>query len=239
MADGMPLSNSAGVDTFAKICGTGSLLSQRELIARGIPSPRTGPGSPAALLRTDNFVFFFVGAFRFPGTKCGFLFKASLEEERRGDSLASPFDSGGLLDHHRPPSGENPRTFLERHEMSVPDYRRFLELVLDRLFADPWHYLTGTGPAREGPVRLVTVDADARRWTFEVRVERDVRIRFHLQAIFMPQIVSNYASVQQMIYWCGQNNVDIVLYHAPRATSSDCFDRMKMHCIGYIRRMLA
>ena len=184
-------------------------------------------------------MFLFAGPFRFPETECGFLFKVSLEVDRSADCVATPFDSGGLLEHHRPPDDEDPKAFLDRHEMSVPEYRGFLELVLNRLFAEPWDYLTGTDPVREGPVRFLGGDADQRRWTFEVRVEREVPVRPHLQALFFSTAATRHAPVQEMISWSRENNVDIVQYDSPRGTIGESFKVMDAQCVHYMRAHLA
>lgn len=238
LAAELPLSHGTGVAPFAAICESGSLLSARELDARGIkPLDRAAP-CVEVTLGTDDAVFLFAGPFRLAEVECGLLFRATLADGRAADSAASPFDSGGLIHHHCPPDGEDCQAFLARHELPVPDYREYLEIVLHRLFLDPWHYVDGVAPVREGPVRLVCRDADCRRWTFEVRVEREVPIQAHLQAVFCSRsTVGNYGSVQKMLHWCDAHRVDIVVYPTPRTAAAAGHEELKLQSIQYIRKL--
>jgi hypothetical protein len=69
------------------------------------------------VLGTAGSVFFFVSPFRYPNTGCGLLFASTLELLHTDDGVASPFDSGGLLDvFTRSDMTESPREFLSRHE---------------------------------------------------------------------------------------------------------------------------
>ena len=237
LASGMPLSHATGLDPFEKICGSGSLLS---LARRHAVEPLDWSDHPVEVrMNTRDCVFLFAGPFRYPCvTACGFLFKPGLENARAADGAASPFDSGGLVNHHRPPDNEDPLAFLQRHEMPIPDYRRYFMLVLDLLFEDPLHYLEGRDPVRPGPVRLEVGDSDARRWTFEVRLRDELPIRPALQALFVSKTAAGMSSVVETCSWCRANGVDIVRYASPRGRDRDNFVTMQRKSIAYIRRRL-
>jgi len=233
LADHMPLAHATGTDTFAKICQFGALLSLTRL--DGVKPLDWSRHPVETQLETRDCVFLFAGPFRYPSTSCGFLFRPELAEARTAEGSASPFDSGGLVDHHRPPGGEGPLDFLRRHEMPIPQYRQFHLLVLDLLFDDPWHYVDGVNPIRQGPVRLAPAESDARRWTFEIRLKEELPIRPHLQAVFIPKFANAYDSVENTLSWCRVSGVDIIEYPGLRGSDEFNFELMKRKCQAYIR----
>ena len=249
MASKMPLANSASRKSFAAICGSGSLLSKRQL---AIPGNPVDPACAEAKLGTDDCVFLFVGPFRYLDTECGFLFKAELADSRHDVATATPFDSGGLLHHHAPLNDVSPEECFACHELPVPQYRTYHALVLDRLFDDPWDYLDGIPSASANPIRLDRTGADARSWTFELRVRSHVPIRTHLQAVFistsvisevdaarpLPPTGVGIQHVGEMLEWCGDNNVDIEVYPAPTARDPDGFMAMQNKSVTYIRELI-
>jgi hypothetical protein len=106
---------------LSAICASGYLSSPVRL---GRPLP---PKCPEVILGTAGSVFFYLSPFRYPNTGCGLLFAHSLELEHKDDGLATPFDSGGLLKNltrHNP--AESPQDFLARHELPIPEHRRYL-----------------------------------------------------------------------------------------------------------------
>ena len=238
LANGLPLAHSRPSGEFAVICRSGRLLSKQELDRIGIK--RIDPAKPPVEMAvgTLDSIFLFAGPFRYPDTECGFLFSAAMETDATLACAANPFDSGGLVRHHCPPDGEAPIGFLARHELPAPGYRRLLARNLDRLFTDPWHYVDGTGPSREGPVRLVSINADQRRWTFEVRVTKEMTLRTHLQAIFASAAASEGEDVQKMIYWCETNGVDVQLDATPLGSTPWGFEQLKNKCAEYLQRKL-
>ncbi len=237
LADRMPLAHATGADTFAKICQSGTILSLTRLAAI---VPLDWSDHPIETqLETQDCVFLFAGPFRYPDTSCGFLFRPELAEARTGDGAASPFDSGGLANHHRPPGGEAPLDFMRRHEMPIPQYRQYHLLVLDLLFDDPWHYVDCVNPVHQGPVQLAPADSDARQWAFEIRLRDELPIRPHLQAVFSPVFASESDSVVETLYWCDTNGVDIIEYPGLRGSDEFNFELMKRKCEAYIRSVLA
>ncbi len=235
LADHMPLSHATGLRNFEKVCQSDALLPLTRLDAI---KPVDWPNRVERQLETRDCVFLFAGPFRYPSTSCGFLFRQDLAEARRADGSASPFDSGGLVNKHRPPGGEAPLDFLRRHEMPIPQYRRFHMLVLDLLFDDPWHYVDGVNPVRQGPVQLAVGDSDARRWTFEVRLRDELHIQSHLQAVFSPLFASESDSVAETLYWYDTKGVDIIEYPGLRGSDEFNFLFMKRECEAYVRSIL-
>lgn len=122
LGQSMYLAHSTASDNFSEICAAGRLLSAIQLaVVRG---EALKPDAVEALLGTAGFVFFYVAPFQYPKTGCGLLFARSLEEYYRDDGVATPFDSGALVDvFTRPDPAEPPREFLARHELPVPDHR--------------------------------------------------------------------------------------------------------------------
>lgn len=232
MASKMPLAHSASRVKFAAICGSGRLLSKRRLATADKP---LDPACVELQLGTDDCVFLFAGGFRYPHTECGFLFKAGLADARRADTQATPFDSGGLVNYHRPLAGESPKDCFARHELPVPEYREYHALVLDRLFIDPWDYLDGKAPTSANPIQLDRTNADDRSWAFELRVQREVPIQEHLQAIFFSRRAFDMPAVRKMALWCKTNRVDRIRCGNFRDTVNLVYDDMKTKSIDYVR----
>lgn len=226
------LAHSTGVGPFAEICADGRILSSLQLHNAGIP--RFGRGVPQSEQRlgTEDYVFLYVAPFRFPDTECGFLFHKNLEIDRRDVGLATPFDTGGLINHLRPhDTDEGRRLFLARHDLPIPDYRAYLEKLLYVCFADPQHYLDGTGPDVDIPIDVN--GGDMREWTFEVRIESEVSIRLDLQAVFVSIAGSAETAVVDFLVQCEQDGVDIENWSSFRSTQN--FREFKARCLSYIR----
>jgi len=236
LADRMPYCHSTGTKAFAGICQSKSILSLTRLDA--IESQDWSHHPIETQLETRDSVFLFAGPFRYPDTAYGFLFSPDLADDRATDGSASPFDSGGLVDHHLPPSSEKPLDFLRRHEMPIPQYRKFHLLVLDLLFHDPWHYVGGVDPVRQGPVRLAVGDSDPRRWTFEIRLRNELPFRPHLQAVFNSTFAAKSNSVVKTHSWCRANGVDIIQYPDLHGSRKGSFMEMQRRCEAYIRSHL-
>ena len=224
------LAHSAASDKFSGICGAGRLLSATQL------APRTGealrPNSAEVLLGTADSVFFYVAPFRSPHTGCGLLFARSLEEYHKGDGVATPFDSGGLVAvFSRPDPAEPPREFLWRHELPVPDHREYLRLSLGILFEKPVDYVRGADPRWPGPIGVT--GGDRHRWTHEVRIPGQVPIRSgHLQAVFAPRSrVAADPEISRLFEWCKRERVDRVSFNTSRG---DDFEALRWECVDYI-----
>lgn len=238
LADRMPFSHATSLDTFGKVCDAGELLSLEKLHAD--PGFDWSAHPVETTLNTRSCVFVYAGPFRYPGTACGFLFRPGLAEARRDDGVATPFDSGGLLHHHGPPGNEDPLAFLRRHDLPLPEYREYHMLVLDLLFDDPWHYVDGVAPARDGPMQFVVKPTtDARRWTFEIRLQDRLPVKPHLQAIFVPNTVLGMPSGTKMCSWCRAGGVDIIDYHAERAANKANFRELQRRSESYIRTLVS
>src|ERR1019366_8652096 len=153
LSDSLYLAHSTSGEKFSDICASGDLASAASLAA--VRGESLAPACAEVVLGTAGCVFFYVSPFRFPQTGCGFLFAKTLESHRSDDGVATPFDSGGLLGRFtRPDPAELPRAFLSRHELPIPEHRRYLSLSMDVLFHEPENYVEGSVPPRPGPVGL-------------------------------------------------------------------------------------
>jgi hypothetical protein len=228
------LAHSTADAKFADVCGNGRLFSSQRIAAeRKKPLSTRCAG---VLLGTADFVFFFAAPFRFPHTGCGLLFAASLESAHTDDGVAAPFDSGGLLKHLTWPNPAEPvLEFLLRHELPIPQHRRYLNMCMDVLFGRPEDYVEGTDPSLPGPIGLT--GGDQRRWTHEVRIPEQVALRgSHLQAVFAPRArVAAEPKIERLFQWCASERVDWVVFDTPRR---DDFEALWRMCLDYIRRTL-
>jgi hypothetical protein len=230
LSDSLYLANSASDAKFSAICDSGHLSSSARL--RRPLSPKC----PEVMLGTADSVFFYVSPFRYPHTGCGLLFAHSLESEHENEGVATPFDSGGLVNiFTRGNLAESPQEFLSRHELPIPEHRRYLCRSMDTLFQKPADYVEGEHPRRPGPIGLY--GGDQRRWTHEVRIPDRVPLRgSHLQAVFAPKarIAANPA-VEDLFQWCATEGVDHISFDTPRAND---FEALRRECLAYIRRKL-
>src|ERR1035441_474645 len=136
LGDSAYLAHSTSRKSFSSICDSGYLNSAASLAAARGAS--LAPACAEVALGTASSVFFYVSPFRYPNTTCGFLFAKSLESHYRDDGADTPFDSGGLLGRiTRPDPAELPRAFLSRHELPIPEHRRYLGLSMAVLFDKP------------------------------------------------------------------------------------------------------
>jgi hypothetical protein len=229
LAQSVYLAHSTSEANFSFICDSNRLLSPQRLHEEAIKTLKSG--SVEAVLGTANAVFLYAAPFRRPATGCGVLFAAGLETDYREEGLATPFDSGGLLHlFTRTDPAEAPAAFLARHELPLPDHRRYLEASLSLLFTTPLDYLHGNDPVWPGPIGLT--GGDRRRWTHEVRLPDQIYLRTgYLQAVFAP--VSRVADprIYGMLRWCEHSGVDYVPFNASRG---DDFETLKRECVDYI-----
>ena len=194
------------------------------------------PECTEALMGTAGSVFFYVAPFRYPSTTCGLLFAKTLESRHSNDGVATPFDSGGVWKAcTRSNTSEPLREFLSRHELPVPEHRRYLGLSMQVLFHQPEHYVDGSVPRLPGPIGLS--GGDQRRWTHEVRIPDKVFLRGgHLQAVFAPRTqVAADPDIESLFEWCAVEGVDRIPFDARRA---DDFEALQRACRDYIRRKL-
>lgn len=234
LGQSMYLAHSTASAKFSEMCAAGRLRSAMQLAV--IRKEALRPDAVEALLGTADFVFFYVAPFQYPKTGCGLLFARSLEEYHKDDGVATPFDSGGLVDvFTRPDPAEPPREFLARHELPVPDHREYLGICLGTLFDNPMDYLQGSDPRWPGPIGLT--EGDRRRWTHEVRIPREVFIRTgHLQAVFAPvSRVADDPEIGRLFEWCKSEGVDRVSFKTSRG---DDFDTLRRVSVDYIRGKL-
>ncbi|MCX6635816.1 MAG: hypothetical protein NT090_12165 [Acidobacteria bacterium] len=234
LGQSMYLAHSTASAKFSEMCAAGRLLSAIQLApGKGVD---LSPDSVKVLLGTADFVFFYVAPFSFLNTGCGLLFARTLEEYHRDDGVATPFDSGGLVNRvTRPDPAEPPHEFLARHELPVPDHREYLGVCLGTLFDSPMDYLQGSNPRWPGPIGLT--GGDRRRWTHEVRIPREVFIRTgHLQAVFAPKSrVAADPEIGRLFEWCKSEGVDRIPFNASRG---DDFDTLRRVSVDYIRGKL-
>jgi len=233
LADSLCLAHSRSGRSFAQICLSGS-LSQERLAANGTRS--ISPSCVESELGTTNSVFFYVAPFRYPNTACGFLFQPRLELDHRAGASATPFDSGGLVrTFGRLDAGESPRQFLARHELPVPEHRRYLCLSMHTLFENLADYIDGIEPQRNSPIGLSS--GDQRRWTHEVRIPDTVELRGgHLQAVFAPKSrVKSDRRIRDFFEWCLTRNVDRIEFET---AGGDEFETLRTECVRYMRQKL-
>jgi hypothetical protein len=191
------------------------------------------PGCAEVLLGTTHSVFFYASPFRYPNTSCGLLFAVSLDTHHGNDGVAPPFDSGGLIKicvRHDP--AEPPRESLSRHEMPIPEHRRYLALSMEILFHDPKDYIDGAEPRWPGPIGLT--GGDQRRWTHEVRIRDPVFVRgSNLQAVFAARArVAAEPEIERLFQWREGESVDRIQFDT--SAGSD-FDALQRRCLDYIR----
>jgi hypothetical protein len=194
LAQRLPLAHSTTERAFLRMAADDveigrKLLSPAKLDERGIKKLRLDSAEVA--LGTTQFVFLYRGQFRYPNTSVGLLFSKSLEEGRSADAVASPFDSGALHCCATWPDASEPAVaFLARHTLPVPAYREYMASRIQDLFADPAQYLDPESePIGPDPIGLrpkpPATKADARFWTFEVRVRDEVALAPpHLEVVF-------------------------------------------------------
>ena len=230
----LTVSHSTTPRLFAKACEESNLFSAMLLAERAGRSVVSD--AVDVRMGTANCVFLYAAPFRYPNTACGFLFSPSLEEERRDDGAASPFDSGGLAKHVGFPAGYGtPIEFLGRHEFPLPDHREYLQLTMENLFSKPEDYIEGTAPRHAGCLGLA--GGDARMWTHEVRVPDRVPLRGrHLRAVFAHRalVVSNQ-HIQDLFLWCANESVDRIAFDGP---GDGDFEMLQSECLSYLKRKL-
>lgn len=204
------------------------------LVAEGLLKHR--PDCAEVKLGTTNAVFFYVGPFSYPATIFGFLFSTALEEENQTGGSATPFDSGGLINHFNWPtkSTESPKDFFNRHELPLPGHRGYLQFSLDHLFPNPEDYLQppDADPAAN-PIGLSGGDKNRRR-THEVRIPGTVKLCSpHLRAVFAPRNrVAAQPHIRNLFSWCRENNVDRRFFESPKG---DNFEGLRSECLDYLR----
>jgi hypothetical protein len=226
------LANSSKPEKFEAICSTGYIASL-EFLARG--GEPVDPLKCEAVLGTSGDVFFYLAPFRYPRTACGLLFSGTLEDEHQDDGVGTPFDSGGLHRHLRRRDPLEPaRTFLDRHELPIPQHREYLENSMRFLFRSPKDYVEGIGPFSPGPLGLSSGDEDSRRWTHEVRLPGRVFLRSgHLQAVFASRsVIGASRPVEELFKWCAREGVDNIPFDNP---SGDDFGELKRRCLEYMK----
>ncbi len=228
--DSLPLSNTFPVKTFASICGQGYLRSQADLITDGVMKRPSEPTTEQQL-GTDTSVFFFLAPFSYPNTQCGILFKKELQKAYKSKSNASPFDSGGLINHFKLPIGIAPKDFLNRHLLPVPGHEELLETSLVYLFKDPKDYIFGEDPLHSGPVTLT--GGDRRRWTHEVRIASPIPVYepTGIEAVFLMKDRLTDPEIENFLTYCKTHGILRIRFDAP---FDQAFDTMKKLCISYI-----
>jgi hypothetical protein len=185
MAEKLPLNHATTQDTMVEILRSGALLSQ---IAVGLT-----PHEAETALDTADDVFFYLGAFAYPDTECGFLFLPALEENYQSDGVSTPFDSGALVNKVSPPPGYAGTRidFVRAHEMPVSDYRELLGRVIadysracEAYLQTPEEFRCACGASRNHPFGLT--GGDHRAATFEVRIPKRVPLSHpYLHAVFV------------------------------------------------------
>ncbi|MDI1310564.1 hypothetical protein [Prosthecobacter sp.] len=235
MADSILLAHSTSDLKFETLCRTGRLKSPAKLHDEGYKTLE--PDAVERVLGTSEFVFLYAGAFSFPSSGCGLLFSSTLEIAHSADGAATPFDSGGLVNHFtRADMSEPVAAFFSRHELPLSEHRHFLHDCLHLLFSAPQDYLEGRPATHAGSLGLSGGDA-VRRHTHEVRIPHEVPIRSqHLQAVFVPYRLTMQPEIEKLLTWCLAEGYDVVSYGADREND---FTKLKTACIQYLRRHLS
>ena len=216
IADAIPLSHATGRAAFLGVVESGAIYSYSRLVERRMRRSRTS-GDPCVekILGTEDSVFSFAAPFRYPETSCGIVFKIELERDNRGRSVATPFDSGGTIQHLRPDdSTADQIAFLRAHELPVPEYREVLAVLLDSCFASPWDYVVGREPLQAWPIAVE--GGDWRRWTFEVRFRDRIRLSNTVLAVFLPVAVASEQRVLRQIARWRAAGVVVKFFRTPR-----------------------
>ena len=122
---------------------------------------------------------------------------------------------------------------MARHEMPIPEHRRYLRLSMGPLFDKAEDYVEGSHPHRPGPIGLA--GGDHRRWTHEVRIPDRVLVRSrHLQAAFAPTRAARDPEIMRFLRWCAERGVDHFAFDAPRGGE---FETLQKRCLAYIRKL--
>ena len=228
----MPLAHSSAGTNLSRICASGRLFSPQMLHDEGLKT--LADHAVERELGTAGFVFLYAAPFSFPNSGCGFLFSESLERRNKDLGSATPFDSGGLVDHIQRTSGEPAREFFLRHELPLPSHRDYLRPCLESLYEKPGHYIDGTGPRHDGPLALT--GGDVRRWVHEVRIPHQVDIRSpHLKAVFAPRRLALVNEVRSLLLWCDAEGFDVVIFDADRDND---FSKLRSACVRYCNQLL-
>ncbi|HDY65812.1 MAG TPA: hypothetical protein ENH84_06225 [Phycisphaerae bacterium] len=217
------MSLTASTDVLESIWGDGMIRSQRDLNG-GMPKTKMdGTPTGEVVLKTDEDVFFFAGPFRFPPKKpgaCGLIFSCDLETVLDNRKVATPFDSGGVLEWYSPSGADlSPKdlvAFVRANEMPVPDYRTFLAEFTATAFEHPMNYMHD----EKTPACVNTIvvkprkpGADARQWTFEVRCQGPVPMSAPLKAVIIEKVVANSGDwAEDMMKQLMSRGVDIRLF---------------------------
>jgi len=233
IAEGICLSHATSDASFSAICKTGRIYSKRRLDEEGLWPMH--PKCVELVLGTENDVFFFAAPFAFPESGCGVLFGSPMESEHPEEGTSTPFDSGGLLNYfQRPDMVEEPADFLRRHEVPPAGHREYLRQCLSSLYADPFDYIHGPGPAHPGPIGLS--GGDRRRWTHEVRLPGEVALRnCHLQVVFVPRAIALNKPVKAFLKWCHSEGIQVEIYDSGRDND---FDKLLQACSAYLAKLL-
>ena len=122
-----------------------------------------------------------------------------------------------------------------RHELPIPQHRRYLGLSMDILFHDPKDYIDGAEPHWPGPIGFT--GGDQRRWTHEGRIRDQVFVRgSHLQAVFATKArVAADPEIESLFQWCAGESVDRIFLDRPGGND---FEALRRACLDYIRAKL-
>ena len=130
IASGIGVACCVPIGSFDSVVGDGCLLSQIELIRLGkLSAPDPAHRSVERILGTANDVFTYAGPCRYRKRgkmpiHVGLLFRCEIEQDRSGEAVAAPFDSGAVFKYLRPSDAEREQIdFVRRHELPVPGYR--------------------------------------------------------------------------------------------------------------------
>jgi hypothetical protein len=233
ISEDLPLAHSTSAANFAAVCGSGRLLSPKILDTKGIKTLK--PDAVEIVLGTSPFVFLYAAPFSFPSSGCGLLFERTLEVWHSSDGVATPFDSGGLIDYFvRPDMTESPQDFFLRHQLPLPEHREYLRACIGKLFGDPFDYLNGCDPVRSCPIGLS--GGDRRRWTHEIRIPEEVIIRSpHLKAVFVPRRLGLEPQVKSLLSWCHSEGFDVEVFDSDRQND---FAKLRNACLEYLQKLL-
>lgn len=225
------LAHSTTSSGFEKICQTNFLYSPRQLDEKNLKELKTK--AVERVLGTEDSVFLYANRFFLPTSGCGFLYKPSVENSQPVGS-ATPFDTGGLVDHYPPPEAENAHEYFERHELPLPRYREYLESSLSGLWETPDHYLDGKDPMHHGP--LPHSGGDFRSRTYEVRLRDQLAIRHgHLQAVFIASRMASLPEVEEYSNWCLSEGFDVQLV---ASNGQNEHSQLKKACVKYLQTKL-
>jgi len=207
----LPLSHGFGLNVIEPVLDAGRLISQSRLPRRKSP---LNVQTTEEWLGTSDYVFLYVGNFRYPKVLAGFLLKSDFHSCDESDRVVvSPFDTGALHRHLyvKSPDASAARKILEERSFNYVEGRHLLGIELRHNYLHENHYIECTAPHVELPCRqdFDNKSADNRKHAYEVRVLDELDINGSALAFFVPR--NDYFRLQSRIEALKTQGVEVHL----------------------------